>query len=272
MAGRFQPGATVKGEELDFVDLYGGYVVPLFALVAQRHMHEYGTTPEQLATVSAIIRNNGSLNPEAVMYGRGPYTVDDVLSSPLVASPLHLLDTCFAGEGGAAFVLTSVERARDLPQPPVRVLGGGMDIVGAPYANPPLLNDVGMLGQRAATRAFQMAGMSANDLDVLCLYDPNSFEVIRQLEAIGLCGPGEGGQFAMDGHVSPGGRHPVNLDGGCLSYAWNGTQQLSLKIVEAVRQLRGTAAQQRLGAQTAFVSNAGAGAAHYEAVLLGRAS
>ena len=116
-----------------------------------------------------------------------------------------------------------------------------------------------------------MAGVGPHDVDVFSLYDPNSFEIIRQLEALGLCGEGEGGPLAASGAIAVGGKHPVNPDGGCLSYAWNGTQQMTLKVVEAVRQLRGTAVHQVEGAELAVVGNAGSGAQHYEMSLLGRA-
>ena len=258
------------GTPLEFTDVWGSYVVAQFALVAARHMHEYGTTPLQLAEVAATIRNNGSSNPEAMMYGRGPYTVDDVLASRIVASPFHLLDCCIVGEGGAAFVVTTADRARDLPHPTIAVLGGGMEYHQAAYANPALYREVGQIGRDASARAFAAAGVLPQDVDVFSLYDPNSFEIIRQLEALGVCAEGEGGPLAAGGAIALDGKHPVNPDGGCLSYAWNGTQQMTLKVVEAVRQLRGSAVHQIPGAEVAVVGNAGSGAQHYEMSVLGR--
>lgn len=271
MAGRYVSGGSVGPalEPLEFTDVFGGYVVPLFALIATTHMHQFGTTPEQLALVAATIRNNGHVNPEAVMYGRGPYTIEDVLASPMLASPLHRLDICLAAEGGGAVVLTSLTRARDLPHTPVRVLGGSMEFAGAPYVSPPQYREVGRLGADAAQRAFSMAGISATDVDVFNLYDPNSFEIIRQVETLGLCEEGEGGPFVEDGSIALRGPHPVNPDGGCLSYAWNGTQQMTLKAVECVRQLRGTAVNQIPGARLAVAANAGSAAGHYEMTVLG---
>jgi acetyl-CoA acetyltransferase len=257
------------GTPLEFADVWGSYVVAQFALVAARHMHLFGTTPEQLATVAATIRNGGSTNPEAMMYGRGPYTVADVLASRLVATPFHLLDCCIVGEGGAAFVVTTAERARDLARPGVAVLGGAMEYHQVAYADPPLYDEVGQIGRTAAARAFGGAGVGPQDVDVFSLYDPNSFEVIRQLEALGLCDEGEGGPLVESGAIELGGKHPVNPDGGCLAHAWNGTQQLSLRVIEAVRQLRGTAVHQVPGAELAVVANAGSGAQHYELALLG---
>ncbi|TDU01773.1 acetyl-CoA acetyltransferase [Streptomyces sp. 846.5] len=258
------------GTPLEFTDVWGSYVVAQFALVAARHMHEYGTTPRQLAQVAATIRNNGSSNPEAMMYGRGPYTADDVLASRIVATPFHLLDCCIVGEGGAAFVVTTADRARDLPHRTIAVLGGGMEYHQAAYANPALYREVGQIGRDASARAFAAAGVLPQDVDVFSLYDPNSFEIIRQLEALGVCAEGEGGPLAAGGAIALDGKHPVNPDGGCLSYAWNGTQQMTLKVVEAVRQLRGSAVHQIPGAEVAVVGNAGSGAQHYEMSVLGR--
>jgi acetyl-CoA acetyltransferase len=263
-------GPVGAGTPLEFTDVWGSYVVAQFALVAARHMHQFGTTPRQLAEVAATIRTNGSTNPEAMMYGRGPYTADDVLASRMVATPFHLLDCCIVGEGGGAFVVTTAERARDLPHPPVAVLGGGMEYHQAAYANPALYREVGMIGRDAAVRAFATAGVGPAEVDVFSLYDPNSFEVIRQLEALGVCEEGEGGPLVESGAIAVDGKYPVNPDGGCLSYAWNGTQQMTLKVVEAVRQLRGSAVHQVTGAEVAVVGNAGSGAQHYEMSVLGR--
>lgn len=263
-------GPVGAGVPVEFADVWGSYVVAQFALVAVRHMHQFGTTPRQLAEVAATIRNNGSTNPEAMMYGRGPYTVEDVLASRLVATPFHLLDCCIVGEGGGALVVTTAERARDLPRPPVAILGGGMEYHQAAYANPALYREVGMIGRDAAARAFGTAGVGPAEVDVFSLYDPNSFEVIRQLEALGVCEEGEGGPLVESGAIAVDGKYPVNPDGGCLSYAWNGTQQMTLKVVEAVRQLRGSAVHQVAGAEVAVVGNAGSGAQHYEMSVLGR--
>lgn len=272
MAGMYSPGSSIGAgvEPAEFADVWGAYVIPLFALVATEHMHRFGTTSEQLATVAATIRNNGHTNPEAIMYGRGPYTVDDVLASPMLSTPLRRLDVCLAGEGGAAVVLTSVERARDLPHVPVRVLGGAMEAVGGAYVRPSSYTEVGRLGADAAGRAFRMAGVGPNDVDLLSLYDPNSFEIIRQLETLGFCAEGEGGAYVMSESIGQDGRRPVNTDGGCLSYAWNGTQQMTLKVIECVRQLRGTAVHQVSNPELALASNAGSAASHYEIALFGK--
>jgi acetyl-CoA acetyltransferase len=263
-------GVVGPGDALEFSTVWGAYVIPMFALPAQRHLHEFGTRPEQLAEVAAAIRNHGHDNPEAMMCGRGPYTAQDVLDSPMIASPLHLLDCCLVGEGGAAIVLTTAPRAADLDGVAIEVLGAGMQVHRPAYAYPPLLREVGMLGAEAARRAFGRAGISPGDVDVFNLYDPTSFEVIRQFEALGLCAQGEGGSFIEGGALDVDGAAPTNLDGGCLAYAWNGTQQMTLKVVESVRQLRGTAVHQVDNPEVAVASGAGSGASHLELLVLGR--
>lgn len=265
--GRMQ---RVSPPNREFYDPFGAYVAPSFAMIAQRHMYEFGTTERQMAHVAATIRNHGHVNPEAVMFGKGPYTVEDVLASRPIASPLRLLDICLVAQGGAAIVLTSLDRARDLPHKPVTLLGASQDIYGPLYQQAPTWRDDGDIGTGAARRALAQAGARVEDIDVFNLYDATSFEIIRQVEMLGLCKVGEGGPFVESGAIDADGRYPVNLDGGCLSYAWNGMQQMTLKIIESVRQLRGDAgARQQEGAQLAISAVGGPGAQKYEACVLG---
>jgi acetyl-CoA acetyltransferase len=273
MAGMLSAGTPVannKFGELEFSDVWGAYVIPMFALVAARHMHEFGTTPEHLALVATTIRNLGYSNPEAVMHGKPATSIEDVLASRMVASPFHLLDCCIAAEGGGAVVLTTLERARDLRQPPVAVLAGGMQFHMAPYAYPALYREVRHLGVAAASRMFARAGVGIGDVDVLTVYDANSFEVLRQIEVLGVCGEGEGGPYVETHGIGMESPVPVNPDGGCLAYTWNGTQQQTLKVVEIVRQLRGTAVHQVDGAEVGVAVNAGTGAGHLEIAVFGR--
>lgn len=263
-------GAVDVPVKLEFTDVWGAYVVPVFGLVAARHMHEFGTTSAQLAEVAVSIRNLGYRNPEAVMFGKDPIGVDDVLNSRMIASPFHLLDLCVNAEGGGVVVLTSAERARDLRQPPVSILGGGMQFHEAPYKNPPLYREIGRIGEAAVQRAYAMAGIGPADLDVMAVYDPNTFEVIRQLEVFGICREGEGGPYVSDVGIGLDSPLPVNTDGGLLSYAWNGTQHMTLRVIELVRQLRGTAVHQVDGASVGLAANAGSGASHQELLILGR--
>ncbi|NUS55486.1 MAG: thiolase family protein, partial [Streptomycetaceae bacterium] len=224
--------------ENEFVIPWGLFTTAEFALIARRHMIEYGTTEDQLATVAATIRNNGHVNPEAVYYGRGPFTPADIRASRPIAEPFHLLDCATTSEGGCALVLTTADRVPDLAATPVWLLGMAADCYGPAYQHPPGYDltgrrpdDTGVVtvGRRAADRAFRTAGIGRTDVDVLELYDPVSCEVIRQLEAFGFCAPGEGGPFAAEGHLAPDGKYPVTTDGGLMSYSHAGSNPQMLQ-------------------------------------------
>jgi acetyl-CoA acetyltransferase len=263
----------------EFVIPWGLFTAAEFALIARRHMHMYGTTPEQLARVAAAIRNNGHANPEAVYYGRGPFTSGDILASRMVADPYHILDCSTTSEGGCALVLTTEERARDLRKTPVAVLGGATEYFGPAYRFPPKwdlagrsnVHTNGLIGKRSADRTFAMADRQRSDVDVLELYDPFSFEIIRQLEALGFCGPGEGGGFVDDGHIDITGSHPVTTDGGTMSFSHAGANvQMLQRVIRGVQQVRGECiSSQVAGARTALCSSAGAGALFHMVMLLG---
>ena len=263
----------------EFVIPWGMFTAAEFALVARRHMHMYGTTPEQLARVAATIRNNGHINPGAVYYGRGPFAPEDILASRMVADPFHILDCSTTTEGGCAIVMTTEERARDLPKPAVALLGGGTEYYGGAYRYPPMwdlagrsgVQENGLIGRRSSTRAFASAGISRDDVDVLELYDPFSFEIIRQLEAFGYCGPGEGGAFVEDGHIDLNGSHPVTTDGGTMSYSHAGANtQMLQRVIRGAQQIRGECVSGQVAdAQVALCSNAGAGALFHLVALLG---
>ncbi|MGD9980138.1 MAG: thiolase family protein [Hyphomonadaceae bacterium] len=271
-AGQFTSGSVGVGDGIEFADVYGSTAMAQFALVMRRYMHEYGVGPEPFAHVAATIRNHGHINPEAVMFGAGPYTAADVLASPLIAAPLHRLECALVAEGACAIVMTTLERARDLPHTPVLVLGGGMEFHGAAYANPPLLSEMGLMGQKAVERTFRTAAVKPEDVDVFCLYDAVAFEVVRQLEMLGFCKPGEGAAFTAGDRLTLKGGFPTNLDGGILSHSWIGTGQLTLKAIECVRQLRRSCGDRQVeGAELALATNAGSGAGHIEMALFGRA-
>jgi acetyl-CoA acetyltransferase len=251
-----------------------------FALVARRHMHRYGTKPDALATVAAVIRNNGHVNPDAVYYGRGPFTPQDILDSRMVADPFHLLDCATASEGGCGIVLTRADLADHLPQRPVYILGGNSDSGGPSYKSAPtwelggnrrtdLVN--GTVGRRAAEDAFRAAGLGPTDVDVCEFYDPFSFEIIRQFEAFGFCDEGEGGDFVVGGTIEPGGRFPVTTDGGVMSYSHAGASaQMLQRVIRGVEQVRGTCATTQIqGAEVAMCSNGGSGALFTDVILLG---
>jgi acetyl-CoA acetyltransferase len=206
-----------------------------YALAASRHMAQYGTTAEQLAQIAVSTREWATRNPRACE--REPLTVDDVLASPLIASPLHKLDCCLVSDGAGAFVLTSAERAADLRQPPVYVLGTGT-AVSHNSSIAQMADLATTAGAVSGPKAFAMAGITPADVDLLMGYDSFTITQLLHLEDLGFCGKGEGGAFVEDGRLGPGGSFPTNTNGGGLSYTHPGMYGMFL-IVEAVRQLRG---------------------------------
>ena len=185
--------------ENEFVIPWGMFTAAEFALVARRHMAVYGTTRHQLSIVAATIRNNGSRQSGGGLLRARPVPARDIEASPIIADPFHLLDCAMTSEGGCALVIADADRI-DASIKPVHVLGAGADFFGPSYKVPPAWDLVGrrgddvngMVGRRAADRAFRHAGLDRDDVDVLELYDPFSFEIIRQLEAFGFCGGGGG--------------------------------------------------------------------------------
>ncbi|MHA7651476.1 thiolase family protein [Mycobacterium sp. ML4] len=264
--------------ENEFVAPWGMFTTAEFALIARRHMHAYGTTREQLSMVAATIRNNGSKNAEAVYYQRGPFTPGDITASRLIADPFHLLDCATTSEGGCALVVADVSSTEVAGQP-IYILGSGADFHGPSYQHPPMWDLCGrrgdhrngVVGRRAADRAFAHAGLRRDDVDVLELYDPFSFEIIRQLEAFRFCDEGEGGPFVADGHIAIDGSHPVTTDGGTMSFSHAGANpQMMQRAVRAVQQLRGDAGELQVpDARIALCSNGGAGALFTTVLLLG---
>lgn len=255
----------------EFVASFGLYTAAEFALIARRHMHLYGTRPESLAEVASTIRCHGGHNPEAVMTGRFP-TPEDVLASRMVADPFHLLDCCITSEGGAALVLTTAERAADLDATPVYLLGGATERRGMSYVAAPVWDHTGWVGEKAAQTAFAQCGLTPSSVDVAELYDPFSFEIIRQLEAFGFCKHGEGGEYVMGGRIGVGGELPVATNGGILAYSHAGLAQLLQKPIAAVQQLRGTVPDllRVPDAKVAMATNGGAGALFTDVLLLGK--
>jgi len=215
--------------------LWGNTLVGNYAMAARRHMFEFGTTPEQLAAVAVTMRDHAVHNPQAQY--RDPITVEDVVGSRLVADPLHKLDCCVISDGGAACVVTTAERAADLPKEPVHILGGAH--ASTHHLN---LSAMGELTTTAAAlsgpAAFARAGITPADVDVAQLYDSFTITVVLTVEDLGFCAKGEGGAFVEDGGLGLGGRLPTNTDGGGLSSCHPGMRGMFL-IVEAVRQLRG---------------------------------
>ncbi len=205
-----------------------------YALAAARHMHEFGTTTEQLAEVAVAARQWARLNPRA--FARDPLTAADVMASRVISSPLRALDCCLVTDGGGAVVVTRADRARDLPQPPVYVLGAGEAHDHKIISQMPDLTTTAAVD--SAGRAFAMAGITPADVDVVELYDAFTINTVLFLEDMGFCAKGEGGPFVSGGRIGPGGGLPVNTNGGGLSYCHPGMYGI-FTIIEAVRQIRG---------------------------------
>ncbi|MCA1554955.1 MAG: thiolase, partial [Chloroflexi bacterium] len=207
--------------------------VGAYAMACSRHMALYGTSSEQLAEIAVATRKWAALNPKA-MY-RDPLTIEDVLKSRWVAWPFHLLDCCLVTDAGGAIVLTSLERARDLKTHPVVVLGLGESIDHSMISQ---MHDF-TAGPAAVSgkRAFEMAGVSRDQIDLAMIYDSFTYTVLLTLEDLGFCQKGEGGAFVSNQRTAPGGEFPMNTNGGGLSYTHPGMYGV-FTIIEATRQLR----------------------------------
>jgi len=238
--GGAPPGGSMgdtRAPEVAFENVYGPTAVALYALAAQRHMYEYGTTSEQLAEIRVAASKHAAHNPNAFI--RDEVTVEEVVESPLVSDPLHRLDCCVITDGGGALVVVSPEVARDLERTCVKVLGHGeapkhtmngrvdLTYTAAAYSGP---------------AAFAEAGVTPSDIDYASIYDSFTITVLESIEDLGFCAKGEGGAFVTDGALqAPHGKLPFNTDGGGLCNNHPGNRGGMTKVIEAVRQLRGEA-------------------------------
>jgi acetyl-CoA acetyltransferase len=245
-----------------------GAITPnvFYAMAARRHFETYGTTSEQLAAIAVGQRAWAAKNPVAQF--KTPLTVEEHQASELVADPLHLLDCCLVSNGGAAVIVTSAERARDLALPPVDILGWGQAHPGQH------MHRDSQFGLRtgaavAGPAALRMAGLAVDDVDLLELYDSYTYTVLVTLEDYGFCPKGEGGKFVADGALAPGGRLPCNTGGGQLSsYYLTGFTP----IVEAVTQGRGHAGARQVDkSDVIMVSGSGGVLEHHATLILGGA-
>lgn len=227
--------------------------VTAYALAAARHMHQYGTTREQLAEVAVAARRWAQLNPEA--FARDPLSIDDVMKARRVADPLTVRDCCLVTDGAGAFVMVRADRAKDLPKKPVYLLGNASATTHRQISSMPDLTVTA--ARESGARAFAMAGLKPADMDVVELYDAFTITSLLFLEDLGFCGKGEGGAFVAGGAIAPGGRLAVNTNGGGLSCVHPGMYGIFL-VIEAVRQLRGECGERQLaGASTAVVHGNG---------------
>ncbi len=245
---------------------YGISVPASYALVAQRYLHEYGTTPEQLAAIAVEHRRHAGRHPQA--HKREPITIDDVMRSRVISSPLRLLDCCLVSDGGAAVVVSANDAARDT-RAPLDVLGLGQGHTHEHIVAAPSLTDFGC--KASSQRAFGQAGIVPADVDVALIYDSFTITLLVELESIGFFQRGEAGAAALAGELGLGGKLPCNTHGGLLSFGHSGAAGGMFHAVEAVRQLRGEAGTRQVrDAQLAFVHGDGGILSAHASLVLAR--
>jgi acetyl-CoA acetyltransferase len=217
------------------------FPVSSYGLCAARHMHEYGTTRTDLANVAVSARQWAQRNPEA--FAQDPLTVADVLDAPMVSSPLGRHDCCLVTDGAAALVMVRADRGKHLRRKPVYLLGAASEHW---HKQVSAMESVCHTAASASgKRAFEAAGLTPSEIDVVQLYDAFTISTIILLEDLGFCPKGEGGRFVSDGNIAPGGTLPVNTNGGGLSFAHPGMYGL-FTLVEGTRQLRGDAGERQI--------------------------
>jgi acetyl-CoA C-acetyltransferase len=220
-----------------FESPFGPALANMYGMVARRHMHEFGTTSEQLAWIKVAASHHAQYNPHAML--KDVVTVEDVLNSPIIADPLHRLDCCVISDGGGAVIVVRPEIARSLKRPLVKLIGAGESVKGQ------LGGDVDLTytgAARSGAAAFEEAGVKPGDIQYASIYDSFTITVLIQLEDLGFCAKGQGGRFVADGNLISGvGKLPFNTDGGGLCNNHPANRGGMTKIIEAVRQLRGEA-------------------------------
>ncbi len=234
-----------------------------YALAARRHMHDFGTTREQLAEVAVAARQWANKNPEAYMTGE--LTVDEVLSARPVSTPLTVRDCCLVTDGAAAVVMTRSDRAQDLREKPAYLLGGAAATTHRYIASMPDLTITA--AAMSGPRALAQAGLEPSDVDVLQLYDAFTINVILFLEDLGFCPKGEGGRFVEGGRIAPGGSLPVNTNGGGLSCVHPGMYGL-FTMVEAARQISGEAGERQIDKVDVALAHGNGGVLSSQATLI----
>ena len=269
MRGGGGGGGMPQGFGSFFWDSLAGLpLIGAYAMAAQRHMHEYGTTSEDLAEIAVAARYHAHMNPRAQY--QDLITIDDVLNSRWVAEPLHLLDCCVVSDGGGAYVVTTKERAKDLPKPAVKMLGYGERVGHAGIGTMP--NFTQTAAADTGKQAFAMAGLTPADIECAELYDSFTITVALLLEDLGFCKKGEVGDFARE-HLRVGGPLPINTDGGGLSAVHPGMRGMFL-MTEAVRQVRGEGAPMAVanpnGVETCLVHGVGGQLSSHATLIVGK--
>ena len=259
--------AAASGREVNaYEDPYRPMMPPsAYALAASRHMYEYGTTREQLAEIAVAARQWALMNPKA--WEKEPLSVDDVLNARMISHPLTVRDCCLVTDGGGAIIMTTAERAKGLKNKPAYILGTGEEITHKDISSMPDFTKTGAI--QSGQRAYAAARLSASDVDVAAVYDAFTICTLLFLEDLGFCEKGEGGAFVADGGIAPGGRFPVNTNGGGLSYCHPGMYGL-LVLIEAARQIQGVCGPRQVaGAEIALAHGNGGVLSSQCTVLLG---
>jgi acetyl-CoA acetyltransferase len=232
---------------------YRPTLIGRYAMAAKRHMHQFGTTAEQLAEIAVAMRANAASNPLAQY--RTPITIDEVQSAPMMADPFTALHCCIRSDGGGAIVLASEAVARNCRKKPVWILGAGQAVSHVSMSQ--WADFTRSACERSGEIAFGQAGIKPAEIDVAQIYDSFTYTVLATLEGLGFCAPGEGGAFVANGALRRDGRLPTNTDGGGLSSCHPGQRGIFL-LVEAVRQLRHEAGEgQVAGAKLCCVNGTG---------------
>ena len=261
-SGRLQAKSGTQDYEAPYLPRHP---ITSFALATARHMHQYGTTREQLAAVAVAARKWAALNPEAFM--RAPLSIADVLGARMVSDPVSVRDCCLVTDGAGAVIMVRAERARDFPSRPAYLLGGA---IAHWHMQVDQMQDMTVTAAtQSGAQAFAMAGLRPSDVDVLQLYDAFTIKTILALEDLGFCKKGEAGAFIAAGNIDPGGSLPVNTNGGGLSCCHPGMYSI-FTLIEATRQLRGTAGARQIdGAGIALCHGNGGRLASQVTALLG---
>lgn len=271
--GKFNPsraylGADAWGAPHGQFDIPYGLVNPNshFAMVAQRYMHDYNLQPETLAKIAAQQRANAQANPKSQFYGQ-PIDVDDVLNSPMIVDPLHLLEIVMPSAGGVGILVTTEERARKLKNRPVMLTGFGEQVTHKSITYAPSLTAVPI--KAAADRAFRMAGVERKDIDMASLYDCYTITVLLTIEDSGFCGKGEGERFVQEHDLRYNGDWPLNTNGGQLSLGQAGVAGGMYHITDALEQLMRRAGERQVPqCERAYVSGTGGFMSEQAALIL----
>tara|TARA_R100000005_G_scaffold38740_3_gene18149 strand:+ start:31265 stop:32416 length:1152 start_codon:yes stop_codon:yes gene_type:complete len=270
MTGMPKGGAVAtlaKVGHAQFEHPYGMSVPAAYALVAQNYMHEYGVTSEHLASIAVTAREYAIMNGKAQR--REPITINDVVNSRIIASPLHVMDCCLISDGGAAIVVSAADTAADRPKKAIEIMGTGQGHTHEHIMAAPSLVDFGC--KSAARNAFERAGITAKDVDVAEIYDSFTITLLVELESIGFFEKGEAGPACLNGALKLGGKLPCNTHGGLMSYAHSGAAGGMFHVVEAVRQLRREATGRQVeDSEIAFVHGDGGILSAHCSIILGR--